>query len=146
MNPRARTTAIRLARGGLGHREIARRLEVNRKTVERWLSPEFAERLRQAGLTRRRRQAAARRGKPPVVISVDIDPLRKAVLRCEQFGTTRSEICERIGWTPADTSKLARGIGVMPGQRTGTLATTIPEPLAVAILHAINLDPVDVGI
>lgn len=79
------------------------------------------------------------------MIRVPVRRLREAVQRCERFGTTRTAICERIGWQAADTSKLARCLGEMSHQH-GRVATRIEEPLAVAILRAIHLDPVDVGI
>lgn len=78
----------------------------------------------------------------PEVALVPVRRLREAVQQCD---ANRTAICERMGWTSDGTSKLARSLGEMPNQR-GVIVTKIPEPLAVAILKAIHLDPVDVGI
>lgn len=128
-----RAEAQRLVDLGYPKAEVARRLGVARTTVTEWFSPE----------ARARRLALKAERKKPVMVPVDA--LAEAVLRCERLGTLRTEICERIDWSNAETSKLARCLGLMPKQN-GTTATTIEEPLALSILRAIHLDPVDVGI
>lgn len=118
---------------GYGHRTIARRLGVDRRTIQCWLSP--TERAREVERGKRKRLAAKQR-KLDAAGAVRT-ALREAVCRSM---IPRSEICTRVGWSGKETAKLARFIGEEP---TGQ---TMDEETTVAILDAIHLDPVDIGL
>lgn len=75
--------------------------------------------------------------------------VREAV---EQSGLTWSEVADRLGWVSAgkpDTSRLQRRLGVIPttgGRGPAKVTKTIRPDIAAAILRAIDVDPVDVGL
>lgn len=159
---RTRARALKLAQEGLSHREIARRLAVNRRNVERWLSPEYAALLDARAHARRlargrQRKAARRKAQKRAETYVPIEGLREAVQRSL---TPRSDICRELGWVrtrqgvsgtrmTSDTTRLARCLGEVPSggeKNRQTVKKTVHIDTALAIVRAINLDPVDIGI
>lgn len=84
---------------------------------------------------------------------IDNAPIREAVKRAVSRGVTLSEICHRLGWERGDgnaeTSRLRRRIGDMPhiaGSGYLTIAKTMHYDIAVQIVRALDLDPVDLGL
>ena len=87
---------------------------------------------------------------------LDNEPIRKAVEQAEAHGMSKSDICERLGWTrtrkgkrSSETSQLDRRIGRRMdagphGQRY--LSRTIRYDIAVEICRAINRDPFELGL
>lgn len=159
---RTRARALKLARKGLSHREIGRQLAVNYKTIEKWLSPEYAALLDERAYARRlarerRRKAARRKAQRHAETYVPVDGLREAVQRSL---TPRSDICRELGWvrtresasgtlTILDVRRLARCLGEIPfgGDKNRHITKrTVRADTALAIVRAINLDPVDIGI
>lgn len=119
---KTKAEALELLEEGISKAEIARRLGVGRSSVGAWARA--------------------------IKVEVSLLPVKKLRLAVQSYcvgGETRGALCERIGWTYKETSKLARVLGEMPDQQKKT-ATTIREDLALKILGAIHLDPVDIGI
>lgn len=84
---------------------------------------------------------------------VDNAPPREAVLAEIETGReTWSTLCYRIGWTEKDgraqVSRLKRRLGAAPFQLRGEdhISRSVTHETAVAIVEALDLDPVDFGI
>lgn len=134
-----RKEVVRLA-GDVSFVHAARTTGIARTTIQCWAA---------AGRRKRRSQLkrVAKRQSGTVEVSIEepmlpVASLREAVQRCQE---PRGALCHRLGWSGHDTSKLARALGEMPNQQN-KVATTISEDLALKILNAIHLDPVDIGI
>ena len=80
---------------------------------------------------------------------VSVEPLREAFLRS---GLTLSELARRCGWVhngKADVSGTARRLGLEPQRIRGGLGRKtelIDYERAVAVVKALDVDPVDVGV
>ena len=75
------------------------------------------------------------------------EPVREAFLAS---GRTLSSVCRRLGWVRqdngcADTSRLARRLGLLPS-KGGYVHSHLHYALAAEIVEALDLDPVDVGV
>lgn len=105
-------------------------------------------------LAHRRRLAAVRRKRQRHAEEyVPVEPLREAVRRSM---VPRSDICRELGWVRTnkgrvilDTRRLARSLGEIPygGEKNRqTVKQKVRVDTALAVIRAINLDPVDLGI
>lgn len=83
--------------------------------------------------------------------------LRECLLRRVERGeTTFAEVAintgyyrtHRRGKDDADSSALRRSLGILPRNEKGRTMcyVTIPEKRAIEIMHAMNADPIDVGL
>ena len=80
----------------------------------------------------------------------EVQPIRDAVLKYISNGNTKSQICRSSGIIKSDTTRLDRLLGIAPTSSNGIKREypnkRIKYDIAVRIIRAINLDPVDFGL
>lgn len=76
---------------------------------------------------------------------VENEALREAFLRS---GKSLGEVAVACGWvkTSADTSRVARALGLIRSGGDRKVNRTLPYETAVALVRAMDLDPVDYGV
>jgi len=121
---------------GMSYTQTAKALGVDKSTIGRWDRDGWIKRSRPVAKPKASRRKVQ-------VNMVPVQRLREAVQRSYE---TRCQICVRIGWAQGETSRLARRLGETLQNGAKSHASMIEEPLALKILSAIHLDPVDVGI
>jgi hypothetical protein len=77
----------------------------------------------------------------PVTGEIDVRPFREAF---EQSGLSLSEIARRCGWTRVDQPRAGRALGFHRDH--GEYRQRLRYETAVALMEALDLDPIDVGL
>lgn len=84
---------------------------------------------------------------------VPVEGLREAFLRLQRSrGLTTSELAQRLGWTrpvrgrqAPDATSVKRALGLAAHPTNGRRRQTVSYDLAVLLVEAMDLDPVDLG-